>query len=121
MSLLTKIRKQTIYIWQPGIKNKFNEVEFFEPFKLLARVEPNINEIINDIGKKQISTGKLYVDREIVPGSYIFIQPFEDKVDIEAKMLLITRPDTTSFCNKIIKSEIIPKIRYNDFLYLSYI
>jgi len=112
MSLLKKIRKQPILIWESLSKDKFGKTQFALPIEFLSRVESQIEETIDNDGKKAITKKVLYLERDFKPGSYIS----EDITLINVK-----HPDTNPTCNKIIKSTILPKIRYNETLFQSFI
>lgn len=114
MGLLTKIRRQPILIWTPLGKDKFGKQTFSLPSKFNARVESTSEEIIDDSGKKQITQKVIFIEYNVKPGCFM-------SEVVDDNMMIEESPDTNEFCNKIIKSLVIPKIRYDKVLYMSYI
>jgi hypothetical protein len=78
MSIFTRMLKQTAVYWAPAGTGQTGETIYAEPIEIRCRWEDLQEQFIDGAGTTRVSKAKVYVDRDVGHGGYLFEGTFGD-------------------------------------------
>ena len=110
MGIISSMRRQAAVYWAPAAPDQFGRVDVESPIDIACRWEDVAETFIGASGATATSRAKVYVDRDVVPGGWLYLGEVADLVDSTA------HPRTIEDAYQIEQFNKLPTLKATDFL-----
>lgn len=83
MSVITRVLKQKVVYWSPGVPDKYGRLALGTPVELKARWDEDTEEVTAPDGSKFVPKAEVMVESDVVVEGILMFGTLEDVVDFD--------------------------------------
>ena len=106
---------QDLVYWEFKSNDGEGGFEFEDPVPLKGRYEKKTEQVMTSGGEEKVSRARVFVDQELLEGSYIYVGTLQDDA-----IGLDQSPEKTLGSMRVLASDVIPSWNGRTSLYIAY-